>query len=266
MRFAAMRGSFKQNEKYCSKQNELQKYGREPLGKGGRSDRVEIIKMLTDGASDLDIILADISAYARFRNTIADYRLLVPPTRKDKVEVYLFFGPPGCGKTELTHLQFKDTYRLPIGKNLWFTPSACNAKHILIDDFKSNLALADLLQLLDNNPIEVERKGNHLWFCPDTIIITSNKSPHNWYDFNHRDYEKEALFRRFDNGGVFRFAKNLERVPKPVEIDIHDERNFAHDWPRIIPTVQQSLMPLAPNEICKEHGMKCKGVHMMVDK
>lgn len=254
-----MRGSFLSNEKYCSKQDELVSFGITPVGKGGRTDRNAILHMLQEGASDLDIIESDISGYARFRYTIADYRLLKPPVRKEPVEVFLFYGPPGCGKTELAQAQFPDTYRLPIGKNLWFTPRAINAKHILIDDFKSNLQLCDFLQLLDNNPIEVERKGGHMWFCPLTIIITSNRSPHYWYDYSTRDYEKEALFRRFT--GCYRFSKNPQKIPKPVEIDIYDERDFAPEWPRPIMTVQQAIMPPQPGEICGFHGYTCKSMH-----
>lgn len=167
---------------------------------------------------------SDFSAYCRFQRGIQEYYSLVPPKRENKIEVVLFYGPPGCGKTELAFNQFADTYRLPIGKNFWLTPHAMNKKHILIDDFKANMALSDLLQLLDNYPLEVERKGAHIWWCPETIIITSNRSPHDWYDYITRDFEKEALLRRFTY--CYKFEKNNDKVPRPVEIDILNPNNF----------------------------------------
>lgn len=142
-----------------------------------------------------------------------------------KPEVLLFYGPPGCGKTEFATAQFSDSYRLPLGRNFWLSPRALRAKHIILDDFKSNLSLSDLLQLLDRHAVEVEKKGAHLWWMPETIIITTNRSPYDWYNYSVRDYEREALFRRFD--GCYKFEKNLLKIPEPVEIDINDPYQFA---------------------------------------
>lgn len=219
-----MRGSFRDNEVYCSKENKLVEFGVKPVGRGGRSDREVVYELLKDGANDLQIMETDFAKYCRFMKGIDRFRALCKPQQAPK-EVYLFYGPPGCGKTELALAQFKDSYRMPIGKGFWFTPTALNAKHVVIDDFKSNISLCDLLQLLDVYPIEVEVKGGHLWWSPETLIITTNRSPHDWYDFSTRDFEKQALFRRFT--GMFRFSKNDEKIPKPIEIeDMYNPQAF----------------------------------------
>lgn len=262
----AMRGSFVQNDKYCSKQTLLAKFGREPVGKGGRTDRNAMFAEIKDGASDLELMHSDFASYCRFRSGIADYRSLTPPVRTNKLEVILFYGEPGCGKTELATSQFADTFRLPLGRDFWLTPYAVGKKHIVIDDFKSNLQLADLLQLLDNAPIEVPRKGNFVWWCPDTVIITTNRSPHDWYKYEDRDFEKQALFRRFT--ACYRFSKNAERVPRPVEIDITDMRDFLPEWPRRALTVQQVLTPYRNDKKnCRIHGfMFCSCSDAMLKK
>lgn len=157
-----------------------------------------------------------------------------PPIRSRPVELVLFFGPPGCGKTQLARSQFEDSYFLPIGKNLWFTPSAHGARHVVLDDFKANLSLSDALRLFDRYPLEVEIKGGHIWFYPETFIVTTNLSPHLWYNYQERDQQKEALFRRFS--AAYRFYKNPEGVPRPVEIDIFNARHFSPDY---IPGVPQ---------------------------
>lgn len=224
-----MRGNFTDNKAYCSKQGALVQFGDPPVCNGGRSDRNEVYRLLKSGATHYEVMQHDFSQYARFMKTIDRYYAMHPPApRAQPVEVVLFFGPPGCGKTELARSQFPDSYFLPIGKNLWFTMFASGAKHVVIDDFKANLALTDLLRLLDRYPLEVEVKGSHLWFYPETIIVTTNKSPHHWYIYNDRDYEKEALFRRFSS--AFRFYKNDEKVPRPVEIDINNSFHFSEEY------------------------------------
>lgn len=66
------------------------------------------------------------------------------------------------------------------------------------------------------------------------VIITTNRSPWDWYVYNDRDWEREALFRRFT--GCYKFEKNAEGVPRPVEVDINDRASFARPIP-----IQQAL-------------------------
>lgn len=223
-----MRGSWKDNQQYCSKQGTLVEFGERPLGKGGRADKNEFYRKIKEGLTRKELMEYDFAAYTRFRRGLDDYEAFNPPVRTEKVEVILFFGEPGCGKTELAESQFTPSYRVPIGEKFWLTPWAIGKKHIIIDDFKRNLRLTDLLQLLDNYVLEVERKGAHIWWCPETIIITTNVDPYLWYKYNDREYEREALFRRFT--ACYRFWKNAEKVPRPIEIDIDKPRHFARDY------------------------------------
>jgi len=102
-------------------------------------------------------------------------------------------------------------------------------KFIIIDEFKINIALTDLLKLLDQRVIEAPIKGSHGWWDPWYIIITTNRSPWEWYTYNDRDWEREALFRRIHE--TFLFQKNPSRVPRPEELDINDRNVFEHILP-----------------------------------
>lgn len=240
-----MRGTFTENESYCSKQGTLIIYGEPPICKGGRSDRNEYYRNLKKpGSTHTQMMDLDFARYARFMKATDRYYSLTVPTLRvnDPTEVILFFGPPGCGKTEFARAQFPDSYILPIGKNLWFTISAVGAKHIIIDDFKKNLYLTDLLRLLDRYPLEVELKGGHIWFYPETIILTTNNDPHGWYEYNDRHHEKQALFRRFNS--AYRFYKNEAKIPTPFEIDIYNPSHFADGYypDAIRPSVNDVLM------------------------
>ena len=179
-------------------------------------------------------------------NSINRLRGDLKPVRTSPLEVYLFYGPPGTGKTEFAYQQGVlagyQPYELPIGKDFWTTPYMYGKKWIILDEFKSNLTLKDLLSLLDNRPIEAPMKQSFQWWCPDVVVITSNISPWNWYHYNDRDYERQALFRRLKTGGVYKFEKNEEKKPTPVEIDIEDKFAFGEVAQQV--TRKRKLSPM----------------------
>lgn len=195
------------------------------------------------------------SAYARCYKVIDRIRSYMPPKRETPLEVFLFYGPPGTGKTQFAYdqgvLAGYEPYELPIGKDFWASPNIHSKKWIIIDEFKSNLSLKDLLKLLDQRPIEVPIKGAFSWWCPDVIVITTNKSPWNWYQYNSRDYEREALFRRLKTGGCYMFQKNAEMQPKPEELDLDNESAFMPelDW-----RIQAQQIANAPNRASVQYA------------
>lgn len=214
-----MRGRFEDNEKYCSKQGELLEFGTKPARNGERVDYTAFYDALKSGKTDLELMESDFNAFNKFSKTVDRFRSLTPPVRTQELIVVIFYGPPGTGKTEMAMEPVDGVvpYRLPLGKNFWLTPAACGVKDVVIDDFKCNISLTDLLQLLDKYPVECERKGAHLWWAPNYITITTNKNPWDWYTYNDRDWEREALFRRIR--AAFRFDKHESGRPHPVQLE-----------------------------------------------
>jgi len=140
---------------------------------------------------------------------------------------------------------------MPISKGFWFTPAMCGKKYVIIDDFKSNVTLSNFLNILDQYPVEVEIKGGFDWWLPDVIVITTNRSPWDWYNYNDRDDERQAVFRRIT--GAYRFDKSLDLQPHPKEIDIWDINSFL-----ITPLNSVQKIPkLNPIEQAKKDGTFC---------
>jgi len=235
------RGTPKQAWDYATKQSTRvagpYTFGEPTQAEGGAQKTTELfVRAAKEGKSDWELLEEYPTTFARCYKVIDRIRGISRPTRDHPLEVFLFYGPPGTGKTQFAYDQGRlagyDPYELPIGKDFWVSPKIHQQKWIIIDEFKSNLQLKDLLKLLDQRPIEVPMKGGFQWWCPDVIVITTNKSPWDWYQYNSRDYEREALFRRIETGGAYFFKKNTEKMPIPEAIDLYDESAFHPelDW------------------------------------
>lgn len=190
----------------------------------GAQKRLELfVKDVKAGFNDQILLDHHPAAYCQYPRVIDRIRSLSVPVRQVPLEVYVFYGPPGTGKTQFARDQAfalgVHPYEVPIGNGFWLTPRADRTPYCIIDEFKSNLALKDLLRLLDKYPIEVPIKGGFVWWCPDIIVITTNINPWSWYRYNDRDFEREALFRRFT--GVYGFAHNPSGTPLPQPLDLH---------------------------------------------
>lgn len=75
-------------------------------------------------------------------------------------------------------------------------------KVVIIDEFFGWLPWDELLKVCDRYPLNVERKGSVSLFVAGTVIITTNKPPHQWYD--GRKCPFRALERRVDEWHYYR--------------------------------------------------------------
>jgi len=244
---APSKGSPKQAWAYCTKQDSRVAgpwtIGEPTAAESGAQLKTELfVKAVMERKTDLELFQEHPSCMLRHCNGADRLRGCIIQKREKPLEVYLFFGPPGTGKTEFAYEQGElmgyDPYELPLGKDFWLTGDAYGKKYIILDEFKGNLALKDLLKFIGVLPQKVPVKGSFVPFCPEVIVITTNMSPWNWYAYVHRDFEREALFRRFT--GAYVFLKNDEGVPRPVPIDLHDKNAFEAVMPKVdVPLLQQ---------------------------
>lgn len=125
-------------------------------------------------------------------------RLRVPPPVVREVEVRLYVGPTGTGKTWTAVHEDPDVYVKDSGK--WFGDYS-GQKCVVFDDFAgaaSHITLTELLRMLDKYRVEVEVKGGFVWLEASLIIVTSNLHPRKWYEWKDRESQYDALMRRFD--------------------------------------------------------------------
>ena len=183
---AEMKGDFKSNEAYCSKQGELVKMGREPA-QGQRNDIIAVKRLIDSGKRPMEIAdeyeehFGTVAKFDGFLNRYHSYkrRKLLQDDRS-MPDVIIKWGPPRTGKTAWCDDEFGTSgwQRVP-GKGVkWFNNCDCDV--VLFDDVKINEIppIGAILELTDRYLVDVDSKyGGLIPWKPKTVVFTSNYPP-----------------------------------------------------------------------------------------
>lgn len=220
MHLEARQGTAAEARDYCMK-GDTRVPGTEPLefgkftGQGHRADLEGLVAMARAGKSAEEMVAAHPGSYLRYYKGVQHLRQLKVvdrPVRTVDLQVWLFIGKPGTGKTRAAYAgadnEKMGIWTIPVkaAKSMWFD-NYYGEPIVLLDDFSGAMMLDQLLRLLDRYPVQVEVKGGHVWWCPHIIIVTTNVHPKDWYDYSKRTDSRLALKRRFtqvcdfDQGG-----------------------------------------------------------------
>jgi len=193
--------------KYCSKLltrvegYEPQEFGPIHTCQGKRTDLEGMVGMIKDGSNTRQLFEAAPDVFLKYASGINKAQLLYRKKR-DQAQpprVYLFYGPPGCGKTSKAVEIFDNDYWIPmVSKDAWFD-GYNGQNHVLFDDYHGHIRLDHLLQLLDRYDVTVPIKGGSVVFNPEKIIFATNNHPAIWYNYQGRRDLYPALMRRFSN-------------------------------------------------------------------
>lgn len=181
------RGSPKQASDYCKEDGKFEEFGELPI-QGERTDWTEAVNAIKDGVGIAEVIEQQPQMLPCIR-ALERYKALTLKPQHREVNVFVLVGSAGSGKTRWAYDNYPDLYSKPRGD--WWD-GYTGQKAILLDDYYGYLPYCELLRVLDRYPYQVPIKGGFVQAQWDTVIITSNKTPHHWY----KDGLTPALRRR----------------------------------------------------------------------
>ena len=178
------KGSWKQNVKYTSKDENIIRSEGEGPQQGQRTDLSEIKALIDSGATMQEIAEANFGSFVKNHRAFNAYRLLKRKRKRDPIDVRWYWGPSGSGKSHAAFEEFPDAYMAEIpdrkGDKLWFDgydDESC----IVFDDFRDGVIPYHKLLRLTMDigpPSKMETKGGSV--CLNnvtTIIFTSIFDP-----------------------------------------------------------------------------------------
>jgi len=197
------KGNQEQNKKYCTKtEGRLEgpwELGAEPKGQGERTDLAEAAKELMSSG---DIRAIDPAVFLKYASGCLKLAALAQPPRRDDLKIITIIGPTGIGKSYSVHDMFPDVYVVNMGNSGLWWDGYTGQRAVMFEEFKGQVQLQKMLQILDPYPLRLEIKGGLVPARFTLCFITSNYTPDKWYknDEGARDAEMAALARRLDIG------------------------------------------------------------------
>lgn len=193
----ARRGSPSQAADYCKKDGDYFEKG-SISQQGRRTDLVSLYQRVKEGKTDSEILEELPGTFLKYSKAVTTARCVLAAasgSRFQPVEVNVFWGEPGSGKTRACMEADPDLFWVPNTSPVWWD-GYCGQETILLDDFYGWIKYGRLLNLLDGYRFRLPVKGGFTWKAWKRVYITSNMHPDSWYQTVQ---DKRALNRRISS-------------------------------------------------------------------
>ncbi len=193
-------GTRDQAREYCRKQDSRAP-GAEPYevgdweagGAGTRNDLAAVQAALDAGTPMSQVAQEHFKEWVRYHGAFDRYCLITKPERSWEMEIHVFWGKSGSGKSKRAFDENPGAYWMPPNAQ-WFD-GYVGQSTIVVDDFYGWLPWSFLLRMLDRYPMPLPIKGGFVPMMAKRIVFTSNTHPTNWYQYDEKKHYA-ALERR----------------------------------------------------------------------
>lgn len=214
-----MRGSFDQNEAYCSKEGELIKIGEEPEP-GKRGDLDETKDMILKGKLTTEEVMVDNPHMYHMYGRTLDKLQEIAFRKKHRTWMtrgLWIFGPSGAGKSHMAFDGFSpDTHYVKCLSDQWWD-GYTGQQTVIFNEFRGQISAAELFDLVDKWPKTVKIRGQApVPFLARKVIITSILNPKEfmggepWEQFQRR-FEIIELEQRCPEGNIKPLGQKRKR-------------------------------------------------------
>jgi len=224
------RGSHEENKAYCSEDGDYEEFGTMPV-QGRRKDLTGLTRAILDGDMTVDqVLIENPQTYHTYGRTLRDAEVLRNRRRYRnwKTRGFWYFGETGTGKSHYAMEDFKPEthYRWNLMED---KQDYCGQPIVIIDEFRGQLPLSILLQLVDEYPMNVAVKfRNQFPFLAEMVIVTSSLPPEKIYHNLTRGDSLAQVYRRFEVY-EFRFKSALPSQPGTGELREVIKRRHVYD-------------------------------------
>lgn len=209
-----MRGNFRENETYITKEGTLKELGERPMLNGDHKAKHIIVQKIEEGEKPIEIarnhgnLTETVARYHRFWQTM--WREITMSKLREEGfqprQVYIHVGPAGVGKSKYIYEQHSthDIYVMPRRDGKWYG-SYSGQSVVVFNDVRPGdiMSVPDFLNVTDGYPIEVEVKGDFVPWCAKYIYFTSNVGYDLWWPYANEE-SIAAVKRRITECRVFK--------------------------------------------------------------
>lgn len=176
------RGSNKQVKDYCHKAKTSVGFQFEfgkPSQQGLRTDLEDIKARIIKEESDYSIMGDHFGSYMRYYKGFQFFRaehLKSQSFKYRSLDVEFLSGPTACGKTSKAYQEneTKDIFKINCSDGLKWFDGYTGQKVLILDEFKNQIQLTRMLDLLDGHQCRLEFKGGMTYALWTKVYITTN--------------------------------------------------------------------------------------------
>lgn len=220
MHVEVARGTEEQNRTYCTKSGdsvfESGVFKADAGTRGARTDFEEIRDRFVSGDSLIEVAREFPGQFIRYANGLAQMQELLAPAHAVQrvVEVRVYWGPTGTGKTHRVMNQYPEAYQVEPGRDPWGRYT--NQEVVCFDEFDyTKWSIQQMNRFLDKWRCPLDARYRDRYAAWTLVLILANSSPLSWWP--NADMPLIDSFRRRVQGCVYQITARDQTLE-----DAHD--------------------------------------------